>query len=64
MLAKPIGEGFLFDVSRGEPKHCGGGFDLVGRKIETVETEKNIGRRNAVLLFPSTKGWLRTIPDA
>jgi len=45
MLAKPVGEGFLFDVSRGEPKHCGGGFDLVRRKIETVETEKNIGRQ-------------------
>ena len=45
MLAKPVGEGFLFDVSRGETKHCGGGFDLVRRKIETVETEKNIGRQ-------------------
>jgi hypothetical protein len=45
MLAKPIGERFLFDVSRGEHEHCGGGFGLVGPKIETVETEKNISRQ-------------------
>ena len=36
MPAKPIGEGFLMDVSRSARKHCGRGFGLAGRKIETV----------------------------
>ena len=64
MLAKPIGEGFLFDVSRGEPKHCGGGFDLVGRKIETVETEKNIGRQQRRPFVSIDKRVVANNPDA
>ena len=51
-----FGERVLSDVPRGKREHGRGGLDFVGREVESVQTKKNKGRQNAVLLFPAMKG--------
>ena len=64
MLPEPIDERVLSDISRGERKHGGDSLDLVSRKIETVQTKKNIGRQKRRPPISIDKGMVADNPGS
>jgi hypothetical protein len=63
MLPEPIGERVLSDISRGEREHDRGSLDLVSRKIETVQTKKNISGQKRGALISIDKGMIADNPS-